>query len=126
MTGIDWAVVWVFLAISVGLGAMMRRAGSRDLEAYFASSRTLGWWLAGTSIAATAFSSDTPLLVTGMVRRKGTPLPEGGLRQRANMRCSAGDAGRNAEDGGVEEGHCGAKLRDCLQNRVWRRRAASA
>src|SRR3989338_8535397 len=71
MTGIDWAVVWVFLAISVGLGAMMRRAGSRDLEAYFASSRTLGWWLAGTSIAATAFSSDTPLLITGMVRRKG-------------------------------------------------------
>jgi len=71
MTGIDWAVVAIFFLISIALGALVTRRGSKSLEAYFVSNRQLGWWLAGTSMAATAFSSDTPLLVTGMVRRRG-------------------------------------------------------
>ncbi len=71
MHWIDWAIVVVFCLISVGIGLMVRRVGGKSLKAYFVSNRTLGWWLAGTSIAATAFSSDTPLLITGMVRQKG-------------------------------------------------------
>ena len=71
MHWIDWAIVWVFCAVSLFLGVILKRAAGKSLEAYFVSNRTLGWWLAGTSIAATAFSSDTPLLVTGMVRRRG-------------------------------------------------------
>lgn len=71
MHWIDWAVVGGFCLISVLIGTALRRRAGRDLEAYFVSNRTLGWWLAGTSIAATAFSSDTPLLITGMVRRRG-------------------------------------------------------
>ncbi len=71
MTLLDWAIVAAFLLISVWLGLALRRIGSASLEAYFVSNRALGWWLAGTSMAATAFSSDTPLLVTGMVRRRG-------------------------------------------------------
>ncbi len=71
MHWIDWSIVALFCLISVSLGVVLRRIGSQTLESYFVSNRTLGWWLAGTSIAATAFSSDTPLLITGMVRRKG-------------------------------------------------------
>lgn len=71
MHWLDWAIVAVFFLISVVIGIALRRMAGQSLEAYFVSNRTLGWWLAGTSIAATAFSSDTPLLVTGMVRRKG-------------------------------------------------------
>ena len=71
MTWIDWAIVGLFCAVSLGLGTIFSRVAGQSLEAYFASNRRLGWWLAGTSIAATAFSSDTPLLVTGMVRRRG-------------------------------------------------------
>ncbi len=71
MHWIDWAIVWVFCALSLLLGVVLKRAAGQSLEAYFASNRALGWWLAGTSIVATAFSSDTPLLITGMVRRKG-------------------------------------------------------
>ncbi len=71
MHWIDWSIVWIFCLMSVAIGLLMRRTASKNLEAYFVSNRALGWWLAGTSIAATAFSSDTPLLVTGMVRRKG-------------------------------------------------------
>ena len=71
MTFIDWSIVGIFCLMSIVLGAMLKRVAGKSLESYFVSNRTLGWWLAGTSIAATAFSSDTPLLVTGMVRRRG-------------------------------------------------------
>jgi Na+/proline symporter len=71
MHWLDWAIVWAFCAISVLIGVWVSRRAGRSLDAYFVSNRRLGWWLAGTSIAATAFSSDTPLLITGMVRRRG-------------------------------------------------------
>jgi SSS family transporter len=71
MHWIDWAIVGLFCLISALIGVMLRRMAGQNLESYFVSNRALGWWLAGTSIAATAFSSDTPLLVTGMVRRRG-------------------------------------------------------
>ena len=71
MHWLDWTIVAIFCLISVGIGFWLRRVAGESLESYFVSNRRLGWWLAGTSIAATAFSSDTPLLITGMVRRKG-------------------------------------------------------
>jgi len=71
MAALDWTIVAAFCAISVLIGFLLRRVAGESLEAYFLSNRSLGWWLAGTSIAATAFSSDTPLLITGMVRRRG-------------------------------------------------------
>ena len=71
MHWVDWTIVGVFCLISILIGLLLRRKAGKDLESYFVSNRTLGWWLAGTSIAATAFSSDTPLLITGMVRRRG-------------------------------------------------------
>ena len=71
MTPIDWIVVAVYCVISVGLGLWLSKKAAQGIESYFVSDRTLGWALAGTSMAATAFSSDTPLLVTGIIRRKG-------------------------------------------------------
>lgn len=71
MQPLDWAIVVLFCLISFSLGIMLRRVGSKSLESYFVSNRALGWWLAGTSMAATAFSSDTPLLITGMIRTRG-------------------------------------------------------
>ncbi|HTL47522.1 MAG TPA: sodium:solute symporter family protein [Verrucomicrobiae bacterium] len=68
---IDWLVILVYTVITLGLGFLLTRKASKGIESYFASDRKLAWWLAGTSMAATAFSSDTPLLVTGIVRRKG-------------------------------------------------------
>jgi len=53
----------------VGL-AFTRRAG-RSMEEYFLGGRSIPWWLAGVSIVATTFSSDTPLLVTGITARGG-------------------------------------------------------
>src|ERR1044071_9735173 len=47
-----------------------RRAGKSTSE-FFASGRSVPWWLAGLSMVATTFSSDTPNLVTDIVRRQG-------------------------------------------------------
>lgn len=71
MNALDWLIVAGFFGISVALAGAVRTKAGQTLDGYFRSNRGLGWWLAGTSIAATAFSSDTPLLITGMVRRRG-------------------------------------------------------
>lgn len=68
---LDWSVIAVYSIASVALGLLLTKKASAGMESYFASGRSLGWCLAGTSMAATAFSSDTPLLVTGIVRQKG-------------------------------------------------------
>ncbi|MBI3313244.1 MAG: Na+:solute symporter [Candidatus Omnitrophica bacterium] len=71
MQTLDWIVVLIYCLISLFLGVALTKKASEGIESYFASGRKLAWWLAGTSMAATAFSSDTPLLITGIVRRRG-------------------------------------------------------
>lgn len=56
-------VTWVGVAFT-------RRAG-QDLDEYFLSGRSLPWWISGTSMVATSFSADTPLVITGWVREAG-------------------------------------------------------
>ncbi len=68
---IDWAIVAIYCVASLILGLLLSKKASQGVESYFAGNRNVAWWLAGTSMAATAFSSDTPLLVTGIVRSKG-------------------------------------------------------
>ena len=68
---IDWAVIGVFIAYSMWIGLRYTKKASQSVEEYFLSGRTLGWWLAGTSMVATSFSADTPLVVTGWVRDGG-------------------------------------------------------
>lgn len=71
LTGIDWAIIVAYFCLSVVIGLYFtRRAGSSTSE-YFLGGRSIPWWLAGVSIVATTFSSDTPLLVTGITARGG-------------------------------------------------------
>jgi solute:Na+ symporter, SSS family len=71
LSPIDVAIVVAFLAICVAIGLRHRRSASRDLDAYFLAGRSLSGWRAGTSMAATQFAADTPLLVTGMIATSG-------------------------------------------------------
>lgn len=71
LTWIDWAIVIAFFALSLGIGVWVaRRAGGSSSE-YFLSGRQLPWWLLGSSMVATSFSTDTPNLVTDLVRSHG-------------------------------------------------------
>jgi SSS family solute:Na+ symporter len=68
---LDWLVLAAYFLLSLAVGLyFMRRASSSTAE-FFVSGRNLPWWLAGTSMVATSFSVDTPLLVTGWVRTGG-------------------------------------------------------
>jgi SSS family solute:Na+ symporter len=68
---LDWLVVAVLLVVCF-LPAVfyMRRARSSTAE-YFTSGQSAPWWLVGTSMVATTFSTDTPNLVTDFVRSHG-------------------------------------------------------
>jgi solute:Na+ symporter, SSS family len=71
LAAIDWFVVFLYLALSLAVGlAVTRRAGSSARE-FFLSGRTMPWWLLGVSMVATTFSTDTPNLVTDIVRTQG-------------------------------------------------------
>ncbi|HEX2189783.1 MAG TPA: sodium:solute symporter family protein [Longimicrobiaceae bacterium] len=71
MTWIDWAIVAVYMAASLGIGLYLARRASTSMVDFFVGGRTLPWWLAGTSMAATTFSIDTPLYVAGLVGSRG-------------------------------------------------------
>ena len=68
---LDWAIIAGYFAVALGIGVFFyRRAGSSFVE-YFASGRSLPWWIAGTSMVATTFAADTPLAVTGLIAKHG-------------------------------------------------------
>jgi Na+/proline symporter len=71
LAAVDWLVVAAYFALSGTLGVLTARRARRSLADYFASGRSLPWWLAGTSMVATTFAADTPLAVAGMVARHG-------------------------------------------------------
>jgi solute:Na+ symporter, SSS family len=71
MVVLDWLVVLLYLAASLGLGLWVARRGARNLAEFFVGDRAIPWWLAATSMAATTFNVDTPLYVAGRVARAG-------------------------------------------------------
>ncbi|HLB53954.1 MAG TPA: sodium:solute symporter family protein [Gemmatimonadales bacterium] len=71
MTRLDWLVVALYLAGSLGLGLLVARRGARSLAEFFVGGRAIPWWLAATSMAATTFNVDTPLYVAGRVAQAG-------------------------------------------------------
>lgn len=71
LTSFDWTIVAVSIAVSfIPALLLARRAGSSTAE-FFTSGRAAPWWLIGVSMVATTFSTDTPNLVTNLVRDGG-------------------------------------------------------
>ena len=71
MSLLDWIIVAVYLGGSLLLGLYVARRGSRNLAEFFVGGRAIPWWLAATSMAATAFNVDTPLYIAGRVAQAG-------------------------------------------------------
>lgn len=71
LSTLDWSIVAVSIALSFAPAVWLaRRAGSSTAE-FFTSGRAAPWWLIGVSMVATTFSTDTPNLVTNLVREHG-------------------------------------------------------
>src|SRR5919106_1797355 len=68
---LDWFVALFVTAICFVPALLFGRRAGKDTSEFFASGRSVPWWLAGISMVATTFSSDTPNLVTNFVRTQG-------------------------------------------------------
>jgi len=71
LSALDWWVVGLYGAVALATGIFFARRAGRGLQEYFLAGRSLPWWLLGTSMVATTFSTDTPNLVTDLVRSGG-------------------------------------------------------
>ncbi|MGQ9853991.1 MAG: sodium:solute symporter family transporter, partial [Candidatus Oleimicrobiaceae bacterium] len=68
---VDWGLVVAYFVFVTLIGLHYRGRAGASMADFFVSGRSLPWWLAGTSMVATSFASDTPLAVTGLVARNG-------------------------------------------------------
>jgi Na+/proline symporter len=68
---IDWVIVAASLLVCFVPALFFGKRAGQSTSEFFASGRAVPWWLAGLSMVATTFSSDTPNLVTDIVRRNG-------------------------------------------------------
>ena len=71
LTVIDWVIIFLFFAISLGVGFWASKRAGKSSLAFFLSGRNMPWYLLGVSMVATTFSVDTPTLVADIVRQNG-------------------------------------------------------
>ncbi len=71
LNALDWSLVVLSLVVGFVPTLFFARRAGRGSAEFFLSGRAAPWWLVGTSMVATTFSTDTPNLVTNMVRTKG-------------------------------------------------------
>ena len=71
LTLIDWIVIGAYFALNIGIGFYYKARAGQSTSEFFLSGRNVPWWLAGTSMVATTFAADTPLVVTGFVAKNG-------------------------------------------------------
>jgi len=67
----DITLIIVFFAITLFIGIYVSKQSGKSSVEYFLSGRSMPWWLLGVSMVATTFSTDTPNLVTDIVRTNG-------------------------------------------------------
>ena len=68
---IDVVIVVAYVVVTVIVGLLLSRKATTSVDHYFVGGRSLPWWLAGTSMVASAFAIDTPLGITGLVAEHG-------------------------------------------------------
>ena len=71
LTTLDISIVAAYVALSLAAGLYLSRRATKSVTDYFVGGRSLPWWLAGTSMIASAFSIDTPFGIAGLVAKNG-------------------------------------------------------
>jgi solute:Na+ symporter, SSS family len=71
LTLVDFIVIAVYFLINLGIGLILRKKATSNVNEFFVSGGKTTWWLAGTSMVATTFAADTPLVVSGLIARNG-------------------------------------------------------
>lgn len=71
LSTLDYSFIIVFFSLVLGIGIYVSKKSGSSSSEFFLSGRTMPWWLLGLSMVATTFSTDTPNLVTDIVRTDG-------------------------------------------------------
>ena len=71
LSTLDYSFIIVFFSLVLGIGIYFSKKSGKNSTEFFLSGRTMPWWLLGLSMVATTFSTDTPNLVTDIVRTNG-------------------------------------------------------
>ncbi len=71
LTSLDWIVIVVSILVAFLPALLFTRRGGSSTKEFFTSGQAAPWWLVGVSMVATTFSTDTPNLVTNLVRTNG-------------------------------------------------------
>ena len=68
---LDWIIIGAYFVVVIAIGIAVGRVSGKDTNEFFLGGRNMPWWLLGFSMVATTFSTDTPNLVTDIVRQNG-------------------------------------------------------
>ncbi|MFL3027157.1 MAG: sodium:solute symporter family protein [Candidatus Neomarinimicrobiota bacterium] len=71
LSPLDWIIVFSYFILSLFVGVWASKQAGQDTKSFFLAGRNMPWWLLGVSMVATTFSTDTPNLVTDLVRQNG-------------------------------------------------------
>ena len=71
LSNLDVLIILCFFSVTLTIGFIVSKKSGSSSKEYFLSGRNLPWWLLGISMVATTFSTDTPNLVTDIVRNNG-------------------------------------------------------
>ena len=71
LSTLDLLIILFFFGISLFIGFLVSKKAGKDSSQFFLSGKNMPWWLLGVSMVATTFSTDTPNLVTDIVRSNG-------------------------------------------------------
>ena len=71
LTLVDFIVIAIYFLINLSIGLILRKKATANVSEFFVSGGKATWWLAGTSMVATTFAADTPLVVSGLIAKNG-------------------------------------------------------
>ncbi len=67
----DYSIIAAYMIFALSIGIFLSKKASKSTENYFLGGRSLPWWVIGVSMVATSFASDTPLVITEIIRKYG-------------------------------------------------------
>ncbi len=71
LSTLDWIIIGAYFVLSLSVGLWASKQAGKDTRSFFLAGQNMPWWLLGISMVATTFSTDTPNLVTDLVRQNG-------------------------------------------------------
>jgi len=74
LSGLDWAIVAAYFAVTLGVAMWSRGRGARDTTDYFLAGKNVGWFVVGASVFASNIGSEHLVGLAGAGADTGVPV----------------------------------------------------